>query len=88
MRWANRRDGNHVEIVKDLAKLGFEVVDTSRVGDGFPDLIVGYKGKTGLVEIKIKGQGLGKEQAEFHSRWTGGIIILARCAEDVMEAMS
>ena len=87
MRWANRRDGNQGDIVRDLARLGFEVVDTSRVGDGFPDLVVGYKGKTGLVELKIPGEKLKQNQLEFHGNWTGGIIILATCAEEVLEAM-
>jgi hypothetical protein len=52
MRRAARTDGNHAHIVDGLRKVGAHVEDTSGVGDGFPDLVVGYRGKWHLIEVK------------------------------------
>lgn len=56
MRRAARIDGNQPELVKELKKIGAVVADTSRLGDGFPDLVVAYKGKNYLVEVKDPSQ--------------------------------
>lgn len=41
MRRASRRDSNHQEIVAELSRRGFKVLDLSRVGGGCPDILVG-----------------------------------------------
>lgn len=45
-------DRNHAEIVAALRSAGWVVVDTSRVGHGFPDLLVAKHGVLALVEVK------------------------------------
>ena len=46
-------DNNQREIVKKLRKIpGVTVSITSALGDGFPDIVVGYKGVNHLIEIK------------------------------------
>ena len=52
MRRAARVDANHKEITSTLRQCGWTVHDTSGVGGGFPDLVVGKAGRLVLVEIK------------------------------------
>lgn len=51
-RYAARVDANHRELVMLLRELGAYVIDTSHVGSGFPDCVVGWRGKWTLVEFK------------------------------------
>ena len=76
-----RKDGNHNEIVGALITLGCSVRDTSAVGNGFPDAVVGFMGMNFLVEIKNpKTQygktGLSKLQQEFADEWRGGPVVI------------
>jgi len=56
MRRAAKVDENQSEIVAAFRQLGCSVTDTSMVGQGFTDIVVGFKGAHGpvtvLVEIK------------------------------------
>ena len=52
MRRAAKQDGNHAEIVKALRAFGVGVIDTSGVGNGFPDLLLGFRGRWMLMEVK------------------------------------
>ena len=74
---AGAKDQNHDEIVAALIAAGVSVLDTSAVGCGMPDLVVGFGGFTGLVEIKnLKNKygrkGLNKNQAQWFADWKGG----------------
>lgn len=53
MRRTARRDGNHGTVVTALRNHGVTVVDTAGLGNGFPDLVCGYRGLTVLMEIKL-----------------------------------
>jgi hypothetical protein len=52
MRRAARVDANQAEIVEALRAVGCSVAITSAVGQGFPDLVVGRRGVTYLLEVK------------------------------------
>jgi predicted RecB family nuclease len=52
MRRAAKVDGNHGEIVAALRKAGAGVCDLSAVGQGCPDLLVSYRSRWHLVEVK------------------------------------
>lgn len=52
MSRARRTDANHAEIMLALTALGWYVHDTSRLGDGFPDLVAARGGVLRLVEVK------------------------------------
>ena len=71
MRLASRTDSTHASIRDGLRKAGFNVFDTSKIGAGFVDLVVGGRGETYLVEVKSPNgrktalQGLGEAQREF-----------------------
>lgn len=52
------------------------MADTSKAGDGFPDLVVGYRGRNYLFEVKNPNRPpsrrrLRKSQADFQAAWRG-----------------
>jgi hypothetical protein len=77
MTFARRTDGNQQIIVRGLRRVpGCSVFDASRIGAGFPDLVVGYGGKNYLIEIKNPKQApsrrrLRAEQSQFGLSWRG-----------------
>jgi hypothetical protein len=92
LRRANKRDARHAEMVADLRRLYFSVADTSRVGDDFPDLIVGRQGLDMMVEVKTRltkhkpKEGtdyLSDGQAKFAAAWKGAKPFAAFTAEEV-----
>lgn len=90
MRRAARRDENHQPIADVFRALGCSVFETDRVGDGFPDLVVGLLGASHLVEVKNPGthygrQGLNAGQSAFASAWRGSPIVVIT-SEDEAEA--
>lgn len=49
-KWARQRDANEPQIVTALKDVGATVAKLD--GKGLPDLLVGYKGDTFLMEVK------------------------------------
>lgn len=88
MKYGVKKDANHKEMVAAMKKMGISVLDTSHIGCGFPDLIVGIKNTILLVDIKnpktaYGRRGLNKRQREFAETWTGSPIYLVKTVEDV-----
>ena len=52
MRRAARTDDNQQDIISEFRRLGCSVLDMSRLGEGTPDLLIGYAGQCMLVEVK------------------------------------
>lgn len=52
MRRAAKTDANHAEIARAFRRCGWWVVDCSRMGQGFPDLMIARAGRIELVEVK------------------------------------
>jgi len=78
------RDANHSSIQQAYIDMGCSVFDASKVGDGFPDLVVGIAGVTYLVEIKAEKGKLRKSQTDFNDAWRGGKPTIVRSVEDVI----
>jgi Holliday junction resolvase len=83
-----KKDANHKELVTALKELSVQVIDTSQLGGGFPDLICCVRRETLLVEIKNTNtgygrRGLNKNQKEFAESWTGGPIYVIKNLDDV-----
>lgn len=78
-----RTDQNQNEIVAGLRNLGFDVFVASNVGGGFPDLVVGCRGRTLLLEVKQPGQAhrLTPAEAIFHSEWRGQVDVVTTLDE-------
>lgn len=101
MRRASRTDGPHAAIVQALRKVGCQVKDTSRVGDGFPDLIVRADGllktvqknaalfywepKILLMEVKTARGKLNAEQQAFLRLWPETLVV--RSVDEALQAV-
>ncbi len=78
MRRRARIDENQTDIVDGLRKIGATVLDLSGVGDGCPDLVVGYRGVNFLFEVKDGSkppsrQKLTADQWQVFQNWKGRI---------------
>lgn len=72
----NKQDKLQKEITHCLKLLGYSVWDTSQIGNGFPDIIVGANGINYLFEIKSKHTTISKSQCKFDSEWKGNSQII------------
>ncbi len=91
MRRRAKPDTNQKEIVKLFRQFGASVAHTHQLGAGFPDIVVGYRGKNYLIEIKYGAlcpskQRLTDAEDEFHREWRGRVEIITS-AEDVIAFM-
>lgn len=92
MRRAARTDANHEQIVKALRAVGATVQSLAAVGQGVPDLLVGYQGKTFLLEIKDgtktpSQRKLTDDQVKWHETWTGGVIAVVDSVDSAWAAI-
>jgi Holliday junction resolvase len=74
MSFPKKVDNNQLEIVKVFKSLGATVLNLSGVGKGCPDLLIGYKGISVLVEIKSKTGKFTEPQLKFMKQWQGGAV--------------
>lgn len=88
MRRAARRDDNEQEIVKALRKAGAYVayIDTPA------DLVVGYKGRTIILEVKDgnkppSARKLTPNEQKFHDEWTGGPLHIVTCIQEAIDTL-
>ena len=89
MRRAAKVDKNHGAIVDALRSLDFSVSSTAAIGQGFPDVVCGYGGRTFLVEIKDgskppSARNLTPDQIKFRDSWKGDYTVL-ESLEDVRD---
>ena len=89
-RFAARTDANQREIVRVLRQLGATVCDLSGVGKGCPDILVGFRGKTYLAEIKDgakppSARKLTPDEKQFHESWRGRPVSVVECVPDALE---
>ena len=85
MRRAARIDANQPAVVAEFRARGATVQPLHPVGDGCPDLLVGYQGVNLLVEVKDgskppSARKLTDDQQTWHREWRG-----QRCIIDTVE---
>jgi len=84
-----KADLNQSTIFAGLLKIpGVSVINLANVGKGCPDLLLGYKGKNFLIEIKnkdTKGK-LTFSQKELHAEWKGQVAV-AYNFDDVLKIL-
>lgn len=80
MRRAARVDANQAEIIKGLREIGARVYYIKEP----MDLIVGYRKKTVILEVKTEEGRLTKQQAEFLSEWDGGPAFVVRNRDEAV----
>jgi hypothetical protein len=86
---AKRTDANQSAIIAVLREVGATVVDLSAVGKGCPDLLVGHRGVTYLLEVKnVKGKNkTTPDQDVFYAWWRGAPVTIVRTADDALIAI-
>ena len=73
--YKKRVDENQKQIAHTFIALGATVLNLSTVGRGCPDLLIGYRGKSVLVEIKRDSKATFTEpQIKFMQEWRGGAV--------------
>ena len=88
---ATRIDSNHRDVVQALEKAGMTVESLAAVGKGCPDLVVGWRGITCLLEVKDGAKTPGNRpltvaQQEWHARW-GGQLAVVTTPEEAVDAV-
>ncbi len=83
---------NQPEVVKLFRQLGATVQHLHTVGKGCPDLLIGYCGANGVVEIKDpqqppSGRRLTEDETKWHRDWRGNVVVI-QTPEDVTEYLS
>jgi len=91
MRRASRVDANQEQVVSALRACGAYVRIVSQ-GDGIPDLLVGYRGHTLLLEVKDgrkppSAQALTPAEEKFHREWPGGGLHVVNSVEAALDIL-
>lgn len=78
MRRAAKVDANHRALVDALRRLGASVVSLAAVGRGVPDLLVGWRGRNFLLEVKDGDKApsrrrLTPDELAFQDAWRGQV---------------
>ena len=88
MRRVGRTDDNHTDIKRALHRAYCTVADTSRLGGGFPDLVVWspHTKRNHLLEIKDGSKSPSRRKLTpmedtFHMRWPGDCHVVSTEAE-------
>lgn len=93
MRRAAKVDANQSIVVEALRKAGATVQLLHRVGEGCPDLLVGYRNCTALVEVKDGSlppsrRQLTPDQQRWHATWRGGTLAIVCDVESALRVLS
>ena len=91
MRRAARVDENQGLIVKALRACGATVRIITQ-GDGIPDLLVGCRGHTILMEVKDgnkppSARQLTTAEQIFFDQWTGGKLFIVNSVEEALDVL-
>ena len=81
MRKYGKVDANQAQIVKYLRNAGATVQSIASIGSGCPDIIVGYRGKNWLFEIKDGSKSpsqrkLTSDEELWHEIWRGQVAVV------------
>lgn len=86
MTYARRTDTTQREIVATLEMLGYSVALTFRVGNGFPDLVAGKRGRDWKIECKSGPKATyTDDQIRFMDEWKGASIVRLDSVEDAIK---
>ncbi|WP_116328100.1 hypothetical protein [Cupriavidus phytorum] len=92
MRRAAKVDANQAEIVEALRKIGATVQPLHAVGQGCPDLLVGWRGMNTILELKDgrkppSARKLTEDQEKWHANWRGQVAVV-ETVEQAIEAIT
>jgi hypothetical protein len=92
LRTASRVDANQALIVQALRAIGASVLHLHQLKNCF-DLLVGYRGRTFLVEVKDPSQPPSKRQltpgeAKFRDEWRGSTYHIVHTADEAIRIIT
>jgi hypothetical protein len=87
-----RKDANHDDIVRFLRDVGATVQTLHQVGNGAPDLLVGWRGVNLALEVKDGSKPPSKrkltpDEEQWHATWSGQIAIV-ESTDDVWKLLN
>lgn len=99
-RFARQRDANEPEIIRVLRAAGASVTPLN--GTGVPDLLVGFEGRTFLIEVKNRQSGGGGSarpgnggdgvktpgQVDWWEKWEGAAPVIVFDADEALAAIN
>jgi Holliday junction resolvase len=86
MRVRGRTDRNQSELVSILRELGCTVTSLADTGGGTPDLLVGHRGLTYLIEVKAHRKAkLTDDQQRWHAAWRGAPVLVVHSPEQILD---
>ena len=88
---ARRTDRNQQDVIDALRRIGATVRDTSRLGEGFPDLVVGYRADNFMLEVKDglkppSARKLTPAEEEFITDWRG-VVYVVNSVDEALQAI-
>ena len=91
MRRAARVDDNQNQIVDALRAVGATVRVVTQ-GNGIPDLLVGFRGYTILMEVKDgekppSARKLTPAEQKFFEEWRGGMLVIVNNVDEALEIL-
>lgn len=91
MRRAARVDANQEQVVSALRACGAYVRIVTQ-GDGLPDLLVGYRGYTLLLEVKDgrkppSARKLTEAEEKFFQEWKGGLLAKVESVDEALDIL-
>lgn len=91
MRHAARIDANQNGIVEALRAHGATVRIVTQ-GNGLPDLLVGYRGETILMEVKDgnkppSARALTPAEQKFFDEWRGGLLFIVNSVDEAIAVL-
>jgi hypothetical protein len=93
VRRAAKVDANQPAIVQALRAIGCSVQPLHTVGQGCADLLVGYRGRNVILEVKDgakppSARTLTPDQREWIAAWRGGQVWVVHSVEQAIEAVT
>lgn len=79
---ANRKDKHHAIACASLQLLGASVQEMTHEKDGCPDILVGYQGEDGTVELKTGKRKPNNRQIAWHITWSGRPVRVVSFPDD------
>ncbi len=81
-----RVDCNQAAIINALRSIGCTVQDLSQLGKGCPDVLIGYKGRNYLVEIKNaadRSPRLTVREEQWIRQWRGQVSVITTSGDAI-----
>lgn len=88
MRKKPKTDANQSDIVKAIRSAGGSVQILAAVGAGCPDLLVGWRDVTVLLEVKSEKGTLTPDQQKWRLDWRGGKPYIVRSVHDAIKLLN